>query len=119
MREYNFTVVNWDVPIMQVRMDLDSDTINVQRLTEDKRYQIFGFTPNKQQMFHFLELRCFERTRPDTKWILEQMGLEEYNPYEIVRITHGFTYDDQVWIKFPGETLTWKDVNLNGKVHSR
>lgn len=115
MTKYEFTIMNWDVPIMHVVMNLDSDYIETERLTEDKKYQIFGFVPNKMQMFKFLEMRCFERTRPDMKKLLSLMGLNTYNPYEIVKKSHGFTYDDQIWIKFPGEDLTWKDVNLNGK----
>lgn len=116
MNKYEFTIMNWDTPIMHVILDLDSDYISTERLTEDKKYQVFGFEPNKAQMFRFLEMRCFERTRPDTKQLLAGMGLDSYNPYEIVKKSHGFTYDDQIWIKFPGECLKWKDVNLNGRV---
>ncbi len=39
-------------------------------------------------------------------------AFESYNPWEIVRKTHGFLWDDYMWIRFEGETLTWEDVNL-------
>ena len=116
MNRYEFTIMNRDIPIMHVVMDLESDYFLTERLTEDKKYQVFGFVPNKAQMFKFLAMRCFDRTRPDTKQLLELMGLDSYNPYEIVKKSHGFTYDDQIWIKFPGECLEWKDVDLNGRI---
>ena len=36
--------------------------------------------------------------------------LSEYNPYEIVKHTHGVSYNDFIWFRFPGEKLTSKDV---------
>ena len=54
MNKYEFTIMNWDTPIMHVILDLDSDYISTERLTEDKKYQVFGFEPNKAQMFTFL-----------------------------------------------------------------
>ena len=36
--------------------------------------------------------------------------LSEYNPYEIVKHTHGVSYNDFIWFRFLGEKLTSKDV---------
>jgi hypothetical protein len=41
---------------------------------------------------------------------LEDMGLSAYNPWEIVKITHGVMLEDFVWIRFDGEDLKWNDV---------
>ncbi len=61
-------------------------------------------------LYDFLESRCFCQERPDRDEILSAMGLVEYNPYEIVKVTHGRKSDDSFWLKFNGENLTWSDV---------
>ena len=60
----------------------------------------------------FMEGRCFEENNASREFFLMDLGLESYNPWEIVRKTHGFLWDDYMWIRFEGETLTWEDVNL-------
>lgn len=43
------------------------------------------------------------------------MGLNEYNIYKILEITHCVKADDTWWIKFdhmPDDGLRWKDLNL-------
>ncbi len=48
--------------------------------------------------------------RPDIYEILEQLRLREYNPYEIVKKTHGVSWNDYILFRFPGGNLTSKDV---------
>lgn len=38
------------------------------------------------------------------------MGLQQYNPYDIVRITHGKMVNDPCWIRFDGETLSYEEL---------
>lgn len=38
--------------------------------------------------------------------------MENNNPWEWVRISHGVMFDDFLWIRFPGENLTWEDVKI-------
>ena len=64
----------------------------------------------RYQLNRILELRCWERDRADINELLENIGLQEYNPQEIVRKTHGVSFNDYIWIRFPGEKLTSKDV---------
>ena len=62
----------------------------------------------------FLEDRCFNKNRPDKDEILKYLGLDRYNPLEIVKKTHGRILGDFTWVRFPGETLTWKDLTYEG-----
>ena len=55
-------------------------------------------------------MRCWDRRREDIDEILVHLGLKEYNPYEIVRKTHGVSWNDYIWFRFPGEKLTSRDV---------
>lgn len=58
----------------------------------------------------FFESRCFDESRPDKHILLDSLGLECYNPLEIVKKTHGFLLHDFIWVRFEGEDLTWEDV---------
>lgn len=41
------------------------------------------------------------------------MGLTEYNPVAIARITHGILTDDYTWIRFKeNDNLTWNNVRF-------
>ena len=41
---------------------------------------------------------------------LRALGLTEYKPLDIVRKTHGVSYNDFLWFRFPGENISSKDV---------
>lgn len=58
--------------------------------------------------------RCFDKNRPDCIELLQSIGLKEYNPYEICRITHGKMIQDKTWFKFEGETMNYKTL-IGGK----
>lgn len=65
--------------------------------------------------FHVAEIlegRCWPRNRANIDELLHACGLKEYDVMGIIRATHGCMYNDQVWIRFEGETLTYDDVNL-------
>ncbi len=57
-----------------------------------------------------LEGRCWERGRKDIDNILNKLNIKYYNPLDIVRKTHGVSYNDFIWIKFEGEKLDWEDI---------
>ena len=56
--------------------------------------------------------RVFERSRPDRYLILDELGLEHFEPLLIAKKTHGTLWDDYNWLRFDGEELTFKDVQL-------
>lgn len=64
---------------------------------------------------NILEVRCWDKSRSDTKEILEDLGLDIYNPYEIVKKTHAVDFDDWNWFLFTDESLKWEDVNPHRK----
>lgn len=60
----------------------------------------------------WFESRCFLRSRADKDILLEGLGLKEYNPFHIVKISRGAMFEDHYWIRFEGEEhLVWDDVN--------
>ena len=64
----------------------------------------------RNQLNEIFKLRCFDENRYDAPDKLRAMGLSEYNPQKIVRITHGVSYNDYLWFRFPGEKLRAEDV---------
>ena len=47
----------------------------------------------------FLEERCFPRTRGHMRLILEDLGLDFYDPLSIIEKTQGRMAEDFQWIK--------------------
>lgn len=93
---------------MKVLYQRYSDTIStVPYLFED---------PTFEQMYDFLESRCMPKRRQCLPEYLQVCGLSEYNPYEIIKVTHGVMWEDFLWIKFPGEDITWEDVRVRGSL---
>ena len=90
---------------------LDKHYAYITRYTKHPVKQIFY--SDKITRFKFgeiLEDRCWDKNRPDIKKILSLIGLTEYNPYEICKRTHGKMYQDSIWFRFPGEILTYEEV---------
>ena len=83
--------------------------VNIDRYVIHPVKQIFY--ADKISRFKFgeiLKLRCWDEKRPDIKELLNAIGLENYNPYEICKKTHGRMVQDPIWFKFEGETLTYR-----------
>lgn len=72
-------------------------------------------TLNAEALVSFLESRCFSISKGACKLLLSQLGLEFYNPYSIVEITHGVCVEDFNWIRFNNEEICWNDVKLKGR----
>ena len=90
---------------------LDKTYAYITRYTNHPVKQIFY--ADKITRFEFggiLEDRCWDKNRPDIKKLLSLIGLNEYNPYEICKRTHGKMYQDSIWFRFPGEILTYEEI---------
>lgn len=89
---------------------------NRNEVTLTKYNNTFGIQPffrgnvTLKRVYDFISYRCFEKGRPDAKEILTELGLSEYNPWLIAKKTHGRLLEDYLWLKFPGENLTWEDL---------
>lgn len=70
----------------------------------------YGGDITTKRVEDFLKSRCFNPARPDREKLLASLGLENYNPLSIIKKTHGHMFHDCLWIKFPGEDLTWEVV---------
>lgn len=109
INHYTFEVY-WKDEIT-ARVYVKEKDVIVSKFTDHPLKQLFAEKKmTRYQLNQILELRCWERGRADINDLLKNIGLTEYNPQEIVRKTHGVSFNDFIWIRFPGEKLTSKDV---------
>lgn len=109
LKNYFFEVF-WKDEIT-ARVYVREKEVLVSRYTDHPLKQLFAKNKmTRYQLNKIMELRCWERGREDIDDILKSLGLTEYNPYEIVRKTHGVSYNDFIWFRFSGEQLTSRDV---------
>lgn len=109
LSNYSFEVFWKDEIVASVRVK--GASVEVSRFSNHPGKQLFYSTRmTRFQLNQIFEMRCIEKERPDISLILRHLGLNEYNPLEIVRKTHGVSYNDYIWFRFPGERLCSKDV---------
>lgn len=91
------------------------DGLNVRLVNYDSRILLRPFGINTQidinDVYDFFLSRVIPPTRDGIETVLKAIGLTEYNPVAIARITHGILTDDYTWIRFKeDDNLTWNDV---------
>ena len=81
--------------------DFTDKTLSVQNTTEHIVKTAFGRneTPAWDDLQSFLEERCIPRSRSGIREYLEAIGVEGYNPLEIIKKTGGRMAEDDQWIK--------------------
>ncbi len=109
LEDYTFEVY-WKDEIT-ARVYVRGADVTVSRFTEHPLRQLFAKNKmTRHQLNNILTSRCWDKGRPDIGQLLEKIGLEHYAPREIVRRTHGVSYNDFIWFRFPGEEITSGDV---------
>lgn len=109
LSDYSFEVF-WRDEIT-ARVSVKGSKVHVSRYCSHPVKQLFAQeNMTRYQLNKILEMRCFEKERGDIRQILNHLGLKEYNPQEMVKRTHGVSYNDYIWFRFPGEKLMAKDV---------
>ena len=110
-----FQYMERDKKTADVEVDYASKTVNYKTYADDIYALPFGVNmqPNIADVNRFFESRCFPKERRNCKQLLEDLGLEEYIPLDIVRKTHGRQLEDYCWILFEGEELDYeRDIKL-------
>ncbi len=109
--EENFTFEVFWKNELSARVSVRKNKVHVSRYIIHPVRQIFHADEiTRNQLMEALKLRCLEEGRPDINEWLKYRGLNSYNPLEIVRKTHGVSFNDYIWIRFPGENLRAEDV---------
>lgn len=81
--------------------DMTEQVLCVDNHTEHTIKTAFGNNrlPTWADFQQFLEERCIPRARAGLREYLEAIGVEEYNPLEIIKKTEGRMAEDNQWLK--------------------
>lgn len=100
--------MNMDECCTTIYADFTNEDVRIENWTEDMIHRAFGINsnPNWEDFLDFLESRCFPRNRDKMKYILKDMGLQSYDPWQIVQITGGRMAEDHQWLRIVTEKGT-------------
>lgn len=83
-----------------IQADYTSETIQVVNHCDNPIKTAFGINhkPTWEQYHEFLASRCVPRERAGLREYLETIGVAEYDPLSIIRVTQGKMAEDEQWI---------------------
>lgn len=78
------------------------EKIKIINKTDDILHRAFGVNENPtwDDFNDFLVDRCFAESRGDKKAVLNALGIDSYDPIQIIERTQGKTYEDRQWMRF-------------------
>lgn len=84
-----------------ILINFKEQKIAIQNETDEILHRAFGIKakPTWKDFEEFLESRCFPRTREGLRFILDDLGLDFYDPLTIIERTKGRMAEDLQWIK--------------------
>ena len=96
------TLMYQNKPCTAIDVNFLQNQIKIQNYTKDILHRAFGVKedPTWEDFHVFLQDRCFPKTRGNVKTILAGLGLQDYDPLQIVEKTGGRTAEDDLWLKF-------------------
>ena len=82
----------------EITVDYKTETVEIVNHTDNLMRRAFGVNehPSFKDWEEFLEYRCFERSADGMKLRLRELGLDHYDPYEIVLKTEGRLEGDKM-----------------------
>ncbi len=91
---------NGDDLATRIAADYDSFTVCAENFTSSWLWTAFGNNtdPSWEDYLYFLEDRCVPRTRDGLRYYLEALGLDSYEPLEIIKKTQGRMAEDHMWL---------------------
>lgn len=86
----------------EIYADYTDETLSVKNTTDNIVKTAFGKNeiPSWDDFMAFLEERCVPKSRSGIREYLETLGVEEYEPLEIIKKTGGKMAEDNQWIRW-------------------
>lgn len=116
IKHNKFEILSQDRKLADVELNPNGivGSIKVQQYVEGfiRQFQKRDEDITTKDFNNWLVWRTFPSSRDNREDILKALGLKEYSRYDIVKKTHGVMADDDIWLRFSGEELTYKDVSL-------
>lgn len=100
-RLLQFFYYDGDILCSLIAADYTDQTLCAENDVSDVIKTAFGNNeaPTWDDFQNFLEERCIPRARAGLREYLEALGLDEYDPLEIIKKTSGRMAEDNQWIK--------------------
>ena len=86
----------------EIYVDFEHKQIKIINRTNDIMKRAFGVNekPTWEDFESFLEERCFPNSRALKKTILQRIGVDSYDPLQILELNRGRTAEDNQYINF-------------------
>ena len=106
-----FTVLMEDAQICSYLVD-EEERVSYDIITKYKEQMLTTIQRplNISDIYYLFSCRVFQDRTPFTYPILDRMGLDKYNVYNILTRTHGISPYDEYWIRFDGEKLNYEQA---------
>lgn len=100
-RLYRISLMDGDTLCGEILADETNQSVCVENHTTDFMKMPFGNNqiPTWEDYMEFLENRCIPKSRAGLQEYLETLGLDHYDPIDIIRKTQGRMAEDQLWLK--------------------
>ena len=106
-----FTIWKADAPVAEYIISEDEKvTYNIITRYKELMITTIHRSLDISDIYYLFSCRVFQNRTPFTPPILERMGLEKYNVYNILQRTHGISPYDDYWIRFDGENITYEQA---------
>ena len=86
----------------EIYVDFENKQIKIINRTDDIMKRAFGVNekPTWEDFESFIEERCFPNSRALKKTILQRIGVDSYDPLQILELNKGRTAEDNQYINF-------------------
>lgn len=96
----DFSLEVWWKNRLTAKVHSEGTKVYVESTEKNPMKRLFpNMTLSRYQASEVLKMRCWDPGRPDIRELLAACGLTKYVPLDIVRKTHGVSYNDFLWIK--------------------
>ena len=98
---YRISFLDREILCTVIYADFTDNTIKIENHTENVLKTAFGnnFNPLWTDFEDFLRERCISKDRSGIREYLEAIGMDEYNPFEIIKRTEGRMAEDNQWVR--------------------
>lgn len=89
----------------RIEVNYPTNTVKIKNYTDNPLFRAFGVNenPTVDDFENFLEDRCFPRNRDKMKMHLRELGIQSYDPYQIVLKTSGRLHGDDMSLELEEE----------------
>lgn len=131
-----FTVMYYDntsgseIELYKVTLNKSTNTAHVQNLCGARHIKVIELctnTTNKDSLNYdiplhkalaFLQTRIFPKTRINIDKALQKLNIQEYDPFELIKINHGRLKIDNIWVKQINEDISYADIGETDQKHT-